>query len=691
MDKALKPINDVTLPEMRSSFTGRVRNYHLPATAKNTLMPIFEAITNAFYAIQERFPDNAWADDGVITISVLRQSSDDPEAVTDPVVGFEIEDNGLGLSDILFGHFQQLDTQYRADKKGRGIGRLSWLKVFCDVRVTSVFERDGEIIKREFDFRLNENNPFQNYHEKSSSDDLGTCIQLRSFREKYREKSYWNSDDIKREILAHFISIFAQPKRLKVQFKDEGKIENLSDFFFDTIKNDKKDTVITSGGQFEVRHMLVERKLAPIDNSLVYCAADRAVSTQGLSDFLGMKVIHDDEAGALIYIGLVEGDTLDECLNHERTGFDFGDIDSGEFNKKILDTVQDFLSVYLEKKREKSRQLLDQVLEINPLYSSAIGDPETYAQTMPLNWDEKKLVEAVAVKRYRAQKALIKQVAKLDANTVSLSDTDFAKSVNNISNQLSESEKSALAQYVVERRVVIELLEKRRQYDLRKSEHQSEALVHEVFCPLGVTSDTLDYDDRLAYYSFIASDRPISTYARDTSIINEEEAEVRSELHKIGTYSERGEPDLAIIKRPMLFRRSKTPDPVVIIEFKSPGKVSYAGDKKDNPVIQIRKYVKTLQAKECYDYKGNRIADISDQTPFHCYLVAESSNQLYDLLESHGIWKTTPDGNGRFGYLDDLNAYFEFIPYDQVLKNAKLRNEAFFKHLNIDNSLDSTL
>jgi hypothetical protein len=308
-------------------------------------------------------------------------------------------------------------------------------------------------------------------------------------------------------------------------------------------------------------------------------------------------------------------------------------------------------------------------------------------------------VRDVAVKRYRAQKALIKQVEKLETNTASMTDEQFSKHVHEITNDLGDAEKGALAQYVVERKLVIELLQARRRIDLGKSEHQSEAMVHEVFCPLGVTSDVLDYDDhnlwllddRLAYYSFIASDRPIRTFARDTSEPSEEAVEEREELQEIKAYSETSEPDLAIFKRPMLFRRSKTPDPVVIVEFKAPGKTKYSGAVGDNPVWQIRKYIESLIDKECYDFEGNRISDIAKGTPFHCYLVAESSRQLDELLRAHGIWKPTPDGNGRFGYLDDLDAYFEFIPYDQVLENARLRNEAFFRKLNLMDDLKRAL
>lgn len=125
-------------------------------------------------------------------------------------------------------------------------------------------------------------------------------------------------------------------------------------------------------------------------------------------------------------------------------------------------------------------------------------------------------------------------------------------------------------------------------------------------------------------------------------------------------------------------------DPTVIVEFKSPGKTSYSGAPGDNPVIQIRKYIESLLDKTCYTYEGERIADIGRGSPFLCFLIAEPSQQLYDLLRQHQIHKPTPDGDGRFAYLDDLNAYFEFIPYDQVLRNATLRNEAFFRKLKVE-------
>ena len=682
------------MPELRHSFTGRVRNFNLPPTASNCMMPVYEAVTNALYAIQERFPET-WADDGKITIEVLRREVSDADANA-PVIGFVVTDNGIGLDDELFGHFRELDTEYRADKKGRGIGRLSWIKVFDTAEVSSVFERNGEKVARSFSFRLSNERPFDAYSEgaREANAATGTQVTLKGFRDAYDAKAYVVPEDIRNSILAHFIALFAQPKRLKIDLVDARKPTNLSNLFFDSIVGSKLpvEVLIDDHHTASILHVLLPRKLAPIGNSLIYCAADRAVITKPISEMIGLKALPDESLGPLIYIGLVSGPLFDGALNHERTGFDFGDIDFEVVNKVLVDTAKSFLDPYLAEPRRKNREMLDKLLETNPLYASAIDDIASYAASMPLNWDETRLVQDIALKRHRSTKALFKQVEKLEANSASMSDETFAAHVTKLAAQVGDAEKSALAQYVVERRWVIELLKERRKIDLSTSRHEPENIVHEVFCPLGVTSDAIDYDDhnlwliddRLAYYSYITSDRPIKSFATDTVEPGAETLERRSDLAAMGAFGEAGEPDLAIFKRPMLFRRANTLDPAVIVEFKAPSKTTYSGAPSDNPVIQIRKYIESLLEKTCYSYGGDRITDINKGTPFLCFLIAEPSQQLYELLRQHQIHKPTPDGDGRFAYLDDLNAYFEFIPYDQVLKNAALRNEAFFRKLKME-------
>lgn len=686
----------IALPQIRQSLTGRVRNFNLPPTAENCLMPIYEAIGNAFYAIQEKFPDD-WTQKGIITIEVLREDitkENNQKKKLGAVTGFVITDNGVGLLNHLFDCFQELDTEYRKEKKGRGIGRLSWLKVFKNTDLISIYRENNKLYQRSFRFLLSNSNPFEDYKEDEiKNNTTGTIVNLSDYRDIYKNKAPLNPVEIQNKILAHFIAIFARSQRLKVNLVDNGKTINLSDFFFNSIIGVPStiEICLSEGVCASIQHLLIPKKLAPMENSIIYCAADRTVVQKDISEALGLKHLSSEEHGNLVYIGLCSGDLFDDALNHERTDFDLGDTDFEEVNKLFVESAKTYLEKFLEEKRKKNRLLLENLLEQNPLYASGISNKDAYIENMPLNWDETKLVQDVALKRHRARKTLFAQIEKLDSSSEKMNEEDFRKHVKSITENLGETEKGALAQYVVERRMVIELLKNRRKRNPDTGKHQSESSVHEVICPLGVTSDVLNYDDhnlwliddRLAYYSFIASDRPIKTFTNDTIPPSSEEIERRGLLKEIGAYSEDGEPDIAIFTNPLMFRRVETTDPVVIIEFKSPNKTSYSGDAKDNPVMQIRKYIESLREKTCYDHENNRITDINKDTPFNCFLIAEPCEHLYSLLRAHTIHKPTTDGNGRFGYFDDINAYFEFIPYEQIIRNSSLRNEAFFKRLGI--------
>ena len=75
---------------------------------------------------------------------------------SDPVVDFEIRDNGIGFNEENFDSFSTSDSRYKAEHGGKGIGRLLWLKAFSRVVVNSVFEVNGEHLRRTFDFAYSE-------------------------------------------------------------------------------------------------------------------------------------------------------------------------------------------------------------------------------------------------------------------------------------------------------------------------------------------------------------------------------------------------------------------------------------------------------------------------------------------------------------------------------------------------------
>lgn len=114
---------------MQSNVIGRVRNTNL---AKNQgLLPLYEAIINSIDAIEET---SGSTPNGNIDITVLRhyalpmEGDELDQRYSAPIRGFVVQDNGTGFTDENYLSFNEADTQIKASKGGKGVGRFIWLK-----------------------------------------------------------------------------------------------------------------------------------------------------------------------------------------------------------------------------------------------------------------------------------------------------------------------------------------------------------------------------------------------------------------------------------------------------------------------------------------------------------------------------------------------------------------------------------
>ena len=101
---------------MKASIAGRIRNTNLPKA--KTLLPLFEAVMNAFQAIEE-----AGGKGHVIRIIAERQGSLD-EGKPGPIEAFTVIDSGIGFTDANFDSFETVDSPYKAPRGGKGLGRF---------------------------------------------------------------------------------------------------------------------------------------------------------------------------------------------------------------------------------------------------------------------------------------------------------------------------------------------------------------------------------------------------------------------------------------------------------------------------------------------------------------------------------------------------------------------------------------
>ena len=142
---------------IETNLRGRLRNTTLPKSSG--LLPLFEAVVNSIHALEEA---QAQPEQGLIRVVIEREPSlldtDADGAVrgrpaSGDVIGFKVIDNGIGFTEANFESFMTLDSEYKAMKGGRGIGRLLWLKAFDQVRVASRFLNESDELKhRSFSF-----------------------------------------------------------------------------------------------------------------------------------------------------------------------------------------------------------------------------------------------------------------------------------------------------------------------------------------------------------------------------------------------------------------------------------------------------------------------------------------------------------------------------------------------------------
>lgn len=107
------------------SLAGRLRNVSLPPSQSNSLVPLFESISNAIHAIEERFCDDA-AKMGKISIKTKRGKIEGSTQVS----GFVVTDNGSGLNESNWTSFRTSDSPHKFQKGPKGVGRLGLLKAF---------------------------------------------------------------------------------------------------------------------------------------------------------------------------------------------------------------------------------------------------------------------------------------------------------------------------------------------------------------------------------------------------------------------------------------------------------------------------------------------------------------------------------------------------------------------------------
>lgn len=676
---------------MKASIAGRVRNTTLPKT--KALLPLFETVMNSFQAIEE-----AGAANHSIQIVAERQKTIDNTG-SGAFDGFQVIDTGIGFTDTNFDSFQTVDSPYKATQDGKGLGRFLWLKAFHRVEIDSHYAAIGHkaLRRRKFQFKIvDEDQPASPVQSARTA--AQTTVHLIGLMQPYIDEVPCKLEDLAQRLIAHFLPLFLNPHGPSLHLVDEAQSIDLRAVFrtnFLALASERRFEVGTHAftlSGFRLRGTLADH------HEIIYAAHFREVVGERLAKFLpNLKgKLHDEEKGDFYYLAFVQGDLLNERVNNERTDFAIAreasatdqpeaaanavsttpqlipdEVSLRNIRNMAITAISEDLQPYIaEINQQKEDALTAFVEQDQPQYRALLKYKGEFIDQIPPQASKAELDMALHKQIYQRQVKLKAEGQKILSETEYVANGDeyyarFKKFVED-SNELG---KTALAQYVVHRRVILELLQKAIRRDPGTGEYGLEKTIHQLIFPMRATSDDVPIeqqnlwiiDERLMFHTFLASDKPMS------------------QLEPLATDSD-SRPDLLIFDRPLVFSEDGALlQAMVVVEFKKPDRSNY---RDEDPVTQVYRMVREIRNGERKDKSGRFIRPSSNQIPAYCYIICDLTPSVETRIQNMGA-RRTPDNLGYYGFNETLNAYYEVISYTKLLDDAKKRNRILFDKLNV--------
>ncbi len=657
---------------MKSKLKGVVRETR--TTLKGTpLITVMEAVVNSIQAAKN--PSESRVNIKIIYETVQKNLNSDIISTASKdrkayVKNFEITDNGQGFTESNLDAFSELYTECKREKGCKGIGRVTWLAVFDHVEVESYCMHNGErsLVRFQFD----EDNEVNNIGiEHSDVTEDKTVVRLIGVREEYREKMKTNADKLSEEVLDHCLSYYISENYPEITVQDAEGTTSVTQIFKDRNYRVEEDEAEISGMKFSINHLLSKSSKTNSGSTSFYCANGLVVQKNNI---LKGVTIADANGQYYSYVLYLSGQYLDDCVSTDRLSFVIhsrGDICNiglpaiEDISEVVEKKAMKFLKPMVEGYENECRQHAEEYVNKRPEFKYVLNNcPEILKEITP-NTDESKLYST-----FNQAFADLETKYVLDYEKVSKGCFDWKEDDerNKIFERITETQQAVLAKYMSHRRYIIDLFDKQlcRYHDAKsdKEKYAEECTIHDMLMPRKMFSGKATYDncnmwmidERLNYFVYTCeafSDTPIKKY-------------VETDISK--------RPDICIFSD----KRGDQIMAITIVELKRP-------DRKDKDVLdQVKEYVKSLRGGKLRDYLGRPIK-IGDGAVFYCYILSDIDEEKYAEYLKDEDFSRIYSGRSYYKWYPALSAHVEFIDYDHLLNDVRVRNAIFFNLLNGNN------
>jgi hypothetical protein len=656
---------------IKTDLTGKINN--LKHFKTEALLPLFEAIVNSIEAIEER----GNISDGQVTVRVIRNPQQalfgmEVGETKKYITGFEIEDNGIGFDDNNYESFKTAETTYKMEKGCKGVGRFFWLKAFKKVVIESVYSKGAERYFRKIEFTL-ENGIIEKENSPTEKTQK-TVVKLIGFKKEYRKQqsAYKKGDTITQRILEHCISYLIGGTKLKINLFDEGSNYSINDIFEEIKHNICTETITKCDQDFSISHLKLYSSNLKM-HKIVLTANNREVKSFDMSKLLGTSIQFDENGAKFVYCAYVSSSYLDKYVDSSRMEFDIPEnpstlyvndfpISIKEIEKEVTEKSRKYLSKYLEIVIQQKKEIVHRfVSQENPaLRAIPSYCPELYDDIEPNSSDEN--INEILYKYKGKTEYQIKVQSQTLLKTQPKSILEIEDEYEEMISKLEDFQKDQLAGYIVFRKMIIELLDKKLQLN-DEGKYPNEDIIHDIIIPRKTTTDMLRYeehnlwliDERLAFHELAASDIP---------------------LNNIIPSGSKERPDVVVFSEMDDDRIAKA---VSIIELKKPQRKSFNDNRPTDKVLDYVRLIRNNKVK----LQNGRPLEVNGTTRFYCYVVCDITDEIIKFAD-YGNFATLKGERGYYLYNQKLNTHIEIIAFDKIIIDVKQRHKAFFEKLGID-------
>jgi hypothetical protein len=678
---------------MKINFQNYIETQKLPAT--KVLYPLFEAVSNSIDSI-----DEGNIKDGIITITLERipqglmieEGEENRELL--PIQNFMVEDNGVGFTDVNFGAFSELNTVMKKSRGGKGVGRVVWLKVFDYAEIQSTYS-NGNDSKENIHFKfVCDENAIELIKKQSVglNATVKTSVRLVNCKSEYLEAIPKKRNVIAQEIVIHFLPYFMVSNMPEIVIKENGLEDiDLWSVFESYISDEgQRERFTIAKNEFNVTHTKTKyHSQRNKEHRIFYVAHGRVVETRPISSdkvaHLPARLQMDDDE--YVYVGYVESSFLDKNVNQSRYTFDIPDSTEGDtlfeqvdwksIEEQVNISIGKYLGDYLEEARkdkdEKIRQFIN---EKAPNYSYIYTQHKDEVDKIPYRSIEKGNTGQELAKIHMQLREDFteeaEEVLNIPDNEIKSSD-EYKQKVNSLVERMNPTGKADLAEYIIHRKTILHLFEKALKIK-DDGRFVKEDVIHSYVFPIKKSTDEITYDkhnlwlldERLAYNTYIASDKPFGQISGFEDS-NDEDKRKRPDIYAY-TFST-VEPD-------------DTGSPfksLDVFEFKRPMRNDYKSG--ENPYNQIKDYLEIIRQGDATT-KDKRSFRVIDGGLIYCHVICDFTQSLTKMLEREDF-KQVGNQDWYIRYHQTYNAFIEVKSFEFVLETATKRNQILFDKLGL--------